>query len=83
MPLYRFQIRSGDQQFFSVEFDLSGTVAARTEAVKTLGQMLCDNPTSVWDDGDCQIEVSDERGLTLYVVQVCALKAASTKFTGR
>lgn len=65
----------------SLEAELPNSTAARVEAAKRIGSLLHDHAGQLWADQDWQIDVTDRDGLILYVIQVSALKSATTNGT--
>jgi hypothetical protein len=49
--------------------------AAQAEAIKTLGQLLMDEPDHVLRDQGMKLIVTDEAGLILFVLDVSAVTA--------
>jgi hypothetical protein len=61
--------------------DLSNTDEARVEAAKRIGSLLQAHAGKLWADEDWQMDVTDERGLILFVINVSAMKSAATENT--
>ena len=49
--------------------------AARIEAARVLGQLLNEHPSGVWHDEEFRLTVTDEQGVTLYVLDIAALRS--------
>ncbi len=58
--------------------DLSNTKAARIEAALRIGKLLHDHAEKLWVDEDWQMDVTDETGLILFVINVAAMSSAAT-----
>jgi hypothetical protein len=58
--------------------DLADNDEARVEAAKRVGTLLHDHAGRLWADEDWQMDVTDERGLILFVIFVQALRAPAT-----
>jgi hypothetical protein len=58
--------------------ELADSTAARVEAAKRIGQLLYDHANQLWVDEDWQMDVTDNRGLILYAIQVSVLRSAAT-----
>jgi hypothetical protein len=43
-----------------------------------VGQMLADHAEQIWEDQDWRIDVTDDSGLILYVMEVSATNTAAT-----
>jgi hypothetical protein len=52
--------------------------ALRVEMARFVGQMLRDHAEQVWADKDWRIDVTDESGLILYVINISATDSAAT-----
>lgn len=70
MPIYHFHFRNG-----RACPDLDGTQlvddeAAQVAAVQFLGELLQDRSSSFWETRSLEIEVSNQAGLPLFLLQV-------------
>ena len=79
MPRYFFQTGNG-----AVEHDVEGTElpdddAARIEATRTLGQLIDLSPAEFWITGSLSMTVSDEAGMTLFVLDLTGAISPSAK----
>jgi hypothetical protein len=75
---FHFQVRTGTHVMVTDIADLSNTDAARIEAAKRIGILLHDHAGKLWADEDWQMDVTDERGLILFVINVIALQSSAT-----
>lgn len=78
MPFYHFEVRTPSHVMITEGAELADNSAARVEAAKRIGGLLHDHAGQVWVDQDWQMDVTDARGLILYVIQIVALKSAAT-----
>ena len=58
--------------------DLPDHAAARVEAARRIGVLLHEHAGQVWVDQEWQMDITDEAGLILYVVQVSTVRAPAT-----
>jgi hypothetical protein len=58
--------------------ELADSTAARIEAAKRIGNLLHDHAGQLWIDQEWQMDVTDQNGLILYVIQVSAMRTAAT-----
>jgi len=58
--------------------DLSDIDDARIEAARRIGKLLQDHAGKLWADEDWQMDVTDEKGLVLFIINVSAIKSAAT-----
>jgi uncharacterized protein DUF6894 len=62
--------------------------SAKCEAIKLAAQMICDQADDFWDRAEWSMTVTDERGLTLFQLQVIgtespAIDGASARRSAR
>jgi hypothetical protein len=55
--------------------ELSDDAAARIEASCRIGELLRKHAGQIWIDQDWRMDVTDQNGLILYVIEVSAMKA--------
>ena len=53
--------------------------AAKCEAVRFAGRVLCDAAESFWDDADFELTVTDQKGLILFTMQVVLTEAPAIR----
>jgi len=58
--------------------DLSSSDEARIEASKRIGRLLQEHAGKLWADEEWQMDVTNEKGLILFVVTIQALRSAAT-----
>ena len=54
---------------------LADNEAARIEAARVLGQLLNERPGEIWRDDQMRIIVTDDRGATLFLLDLSALRS--------
>jgi hypothetical protein len=74
---FHFQVRTGTHVMVTEFADLPDTDHARVEAAKRIGLLLHAHAGKLWADEDWQMDVTDERGLILFVINVQALQSAA------
>ncbi|MDQ3143610.1 MAG: hypothetical protein M3Q57_01850 [Pseudomonadota bacterium] len=52
--------------------------ALRIELARFVGEFLKDHANLIWEDQDWRIDVTDEAGLILYVMEISATDTAAT-----
>ena len=72
MPRYFFNTRDGVEFVDKEGTDLPDWTAAQTEATRHLADMLQERPDELWRHPNWTVTVKDERGLTLFVIDVNA-----------
>ncbi|RAK50920.1 DUF6894 family protein [Phenylobacterium deserti] len=70
MPRYFFHIDDGEDGRDVDGTDLPDIRAAKAEAASTLGAMLMDEGAAFFDRGELKVTVEDERGLTLFALEI-------------
>jgi hypothetical protein len=81
MPAYNINIRTASHIADTVKVEKDDLTALRLEMAKFVGELLKDHAGILWEDKDWQIDVSDESGLILYVINVIASETAATAGT--
>ena len=75
---FHFQVRT-ESHVMTTEFaDLADTEQARIEAARRIGKLLNDHAHKLWVDEDWQMDVTDDTGLILFVINVHAMKSSAT-----
>jgi hypothetical protein len=58
--------------------DFSDTDEARVEAARRIGLLLHAHAGKLWVDEDWQMDVTDEHGLVLFVINISAMRSSAT-----
>ena len=58
--------------------DLSNSDEARVEAAKRIGLLLHAHAGRIWAEEDWQMDVTDDQGLILFVINISALRSSAT-----
>lgn len=72
MPTFRFDVQGGSDV---LAVDLPSIAAAKCEAARYAGRLLCEAADSFWSAPVFTVTVSDESGLTLFVLTVSGVGA--------
>ena len=78
MARYFFQVRTETHVMHSDGVELEDLEAARVEAAVQIGALLQEHAAQLWVDEDWQMDVTNEQGLILFIIQVSAMKTAAT-----
>lgn len=81
LPFYHFEVRTQTHVMITEGAELADSSAARIEAAKRIGKLLHDHAGQIWVDEEWQMDVTDEKGLILYVISVAAMRSAATMLT--
>jgi hypothetical protein len=57
--------------------ELESLVVAKCEAVKLAGRIICDASDTFWNNAEWSMTVTDEKGLTLFQLQIVGTDAPS------
>lgn len=75
---YNINVRTDSHIATTVAIEKDSHTDLRMEMARFVGELLKDHADLIWADEDWQVDVSDESGLILYVLQVIASKTAAT-----
>lgn len=78
MPSFSINIRTQSHIADTVKVQSDDLTALRVELARFVGELLKDHAELIWVDEDWQIDVSDEAGLILYVLHICAMNTPAT-----
>ena len=84
MRMPRFYFHTEDGQLLRDEegTDLVDVHAARNEAVAILAELLKEDPEEFWKDRSFKLTVTDDDGLTLYILDLSAVASAAIEGRG-
>jgi hypothetical protein len=74
MPRYFFHVSDGADLPDNEGSELEDLAAAKRQAAILLGRLMADAPGEVWRGPAWKVEVTDERGLSLFAVQVSVVE---------
>jgi hypothetical protein len=78
---FHFQVRTGTHVMVTEVSDLKDSDKARVEAAKRIGLLLHAHASRLWADEDWQMDVTDDTGLILFVINISAMRSAATSRT--
>ncbi len=78
MPHYNINLRTASSIADTWPVERDDLTALRVEVARFVGEMLKDHANQIWADEDWRVDVTDERGLILYVMHVSATDTAAT-----
>lgn len=79
MPRYNIEVRTASHVATSVPIEAADLTALRIELAKLVGELLKDHAMQIWVDEDWRVDVTDESGLILFVMEVSASNTAATR----
>jgi len=74
MPLFHFKVE-GDPDVDAIE--LPSVAVAKCEAVKYAGKRICDEADRFWDASLFTLNVTDDRGLSLFMLMMTGVQSAA------
>jgi hypothetical protein len=78
MAMYHINVRTESHIASTVDFERGSLNELRLEMAQFVGELLKDHAEQIWVDEDWQVDVTNDDGLILYVINVSASEAAST-----
>ena len=78
MAKYNFEVRTDTHVRLSQTAELAGPEEARIEAARRIGVLLNEHAREIWTDEDWRMDVTNEKGLILFVLQVSVLRTPAT-----
>jgi hypothetical protein len=78
VPRYFFHVTDGTGQTDDGGRVLADLAAAKCEAVKYAGDLICGASERFWDEAEWHMTVADETGLTLFTLILAGYDAPST-----
>jgi hypothetical protein len=79
MARFHFVVRTDTHILLSDSVDLLSLESARVEASRRVGDLLKTHAEAIWVDKEWQMDVTDEVGLILFIINVSAMKSAATQ----
>ena len=79
--IFHFQVRTESHVLLAETDELQNLDEARVEASRRAGALLLKHAGQLWVDQDWRMDVTDERGLILFVISISAMKTAATMKT--
>ena len=80
MPRFHF---NSDNHVDPKGHELESVAAAKCEAIKMFGSIVCEEADSFWDRAEWTMTVTDDRGLTLFQIHIVGLDSAALLNTVR
>ncbi|WP_260597788.1 DUF6894 family protein [Sphingomonas endolithica] len=78
MPIYHINVRTESHIATAVEVERDDLTSLRIEMAHFVGELLRDHAELIWTDEDWRVDVSDDAGLILYVMNITASDTAAT-----
>ena len=78
MPRFKIDLRTESHIADTLVVEHEDQNALRIEVAQFVGEMLRDHATQIWVDEEWRVDVSDDAGLILFVLHICATNAPAT-----
>ncbi|WP_126665560.1 DUF6894 family protein [Croceibacterium ferulae] len=78
MPAYSINVRTPSHIADVHKVESDDLEGLRVEMAKSVGELLKDHAEQIWADQDWQVDVTDDSGLILYVINVSAIGSPAT-----
>jgi hypothetical protein len=79
MPKYHFNVDDGQAPIPCAGAELKNLAEAKCEAVKMMGQLICDAGGAFWDRSEWRMTVTDEAGLSLFELYILGTDAPAAR----
>jgi hypothetical protein len=78
MANYNIELRTADRVWETLAVERDDVEGLRIEMARFVGELLKDHAGKIWVDQDWRVDVTDDTGLILYVMHICATDSAAT-----
>lgn len=75
---FHFQVRTESHVLLTEGIELATIDEARIEAARRVGRLLHDHADQLWTDEDWRMDVTDDKGLILFVLTISAMRSSAT-----
>jgi hypothetical protein len=82
MPIYHFNVEDGQKYPDLAGSELPDLEAARTEAIRRIGELLRHNTLSFWGGHGWKLVVTDADEMILFALHFLAVSAPATEYYG-
>ncbi|OWK32196.1 DUF6894 family protein [Sphingomonas mucosissima] len=77
MPSYHIELRTHDRVWETLDIDRENQTDLRIEVARFVGELLRDHAGKIWEDKDWRVDVTDQSGLILFVMQLFVTDSAA------
>jgi hypothetical protein len=78
LPKFLISLRSDTHLNETLTVERDDLTALRIELARFVGDLLKEHAEIIWQDQDWRVDVTDEKGLILYVMEISATDSAAT-----
>ncbi|TGX52659.1 hypothetical protein E5A73_13500 [Sphingomonas gei] len=70
MPHYNIELRTQNRVWETLQVERDDQKALRIEVARFVGELLRDHADKIWEDKDWRVDVTDESGLILFIMNL-------------
>lgn len=78
MASYRIELRTDARVWDSLHVESADLYGLRLEMARFVGELLRDHAAQLWADQEWRVDVVDDQGLILFVMQILVSDSAAT-----
>lgn len=78
MPKYHIALRTESTVWETLDVERDNLTELRVELARFVGELLQEHANQIWVDEDWRVDVTDGKGLILYVMHVSASQTPAT-----
>jgi hypothetical protein len=78
LPKYYIGLRSETHLNETLEVERDDITALRLELARFVGDLLKEHAALIWEDQDWRVDVTNDTGLILFTMEICATDAPAT-----
>ncbi|MCA1200173.1 hypothetical protein K9B35_19570 [Sphingomonas sp. R647] len=78
MTTYNINVRTDSHIGDTTRIEADDLTQLRVKMARFVGELLREYAELIWADQDWQVDVTNDRGLILYVISVSAMESAAT-----
>ena len=78
MSLYNIELRTQDRVWETLVVEKEDVTELRIEVAKFVGELLRDHAAKIWVDEDWRVDVTDSKGLILFVMHLNVTNSAAS-----
>ena len=78
MARYNIEVRTESHVADTTTVELEDLTKLRLEVARFVGELLRDHANQIWLDQDWRVDVTDETGLILFIMNVSAVDAPAS-----
>lgn len=79
MPRFHIALRTENTISDTLDVERDNLTDLRIELARFVGELLQDHAQQIWIDEDWRVDVTDETGLILFVMQISATDTPATR----